>query len=181
MVTVFLSFLFTLASAESRILLPPEILTHLQQEYPSDSPIRPATHEMEVVIQGEKSSQTVRVGIGKEYLNLAAYVDLKSPSFTITFKPTFEITKETKLYFINRYRPLVYKSHTEGMECGKALKIQKNLDQFFSSQGIKFMTKDGSYLNVLGGDFLLTERKENQLHVAYFKVVDDRFSVRLCK
>jgi hypothetical protein len=44
------------------------------------------------------------------------------------------------------------------------------------------MTKDAGYLNLLGGDFLVTHLNEEQqqLHVIYFKIVDSRYASRQC-
>lgn len=178
----FLSFLlvFTTHAENSRLPLPKEIISVLQEEYPLEKSIRPVLEDLTVTIKGEKNSQTAKVGITHDTLDLAAYVDKKVPTFEIFFKPAFEITQETKLFFINRYRPSANKEGG-GMACGKALKIQAHLDKLFSTQGVKLMTKDGAYLNLVGGDFLLTHLEGQQLHVVYFKIVDGKYSSRLCR
>ena len=178
----FLLYLFTLISqAEMHLQLPVEILTVLQEEYPGDAPPKPVPEEMEILFKGEKNSQGVKVGFTKDTLDLAPHVDKAAASFEIEFKLPFEMNENTKLFFINRYRPSANQGDKGGMACGKALKIQSKLNKLFTTQGVKFMTKDASYLNLLGGDFLITHLDDHQqLHVVYFKIIDSRYGSRRC-
>jgi len=176
----FLLSLFLLSHAAHPILLPKDVLSAVQDEYPSETPMKPVVDDIVITIKGDKTSQEVKLNPAQEVLDLAPYVNKKEASFTLFFKPSFEVGEQTKLFFISRYQPSVEKGAHGGLGCGKALKIQKHLDKLFTTQGVKFMTKDASYLNLLGGDFLVTHLDGQTLHVVFFKIVDGRFSNRLC-
>jgi hypothetical protein len=180
MLSLLTFFLVFSSHAEPRVLIPKEVLSTVLDEFPSTASLKPVYDDISVIIEGEKTSHTAKVGISQPELDLVAFVGKNAGNFTLRFQPPFEITPETQLFFINRYRPLADKKHGGGMECGKALRIQKHLDELFTTQGVKFMTKDGAYLNVLGGDFLLAKPEEHQLRVVYFKITDGRYSSRLC-
>jgi hypothetical protein len=85
------------------------------------------------------------------------------------------------LYFINRYKTVQSQGHSFGLPCGKVLKFQSQLDDLFTTQGIKVKGTGGRHLDAFGGDFLLARREGDDIFVSFFKLKDSRYADRLCK
>lgn len=164
---------------EGPVPIPHEVFDQIRDEYPTNKyKMKPERETVEVYIKGEKSFQRVKLGTSQETLDLASYVDNRWKKFEIGFVAPFELTEHTQLFFINRYKG---SGDEKGLPCGKAVKIKGQLDKLFTTQGINLMTKDGAYLNLLGGDFLLTQLDDQRFRIIYFKITDSRWSQRLCK
>jgi hypothetical protein len=176
----FLFFLFV--HADNKIAIPGEVMQILAEQYPTSTmTMTPEREDMTILLKSGNSEQTIKVGLTQETLDLANYVDKKWDHFNIQFTPPFAIEGDAQLFFINRYKPSTEKGAEGGLPCGKALKIHSKLDKLFTTQGIKLMTNGGRYLNLLGGDFLLTHLENQHFRIVYFKIVDSRFPNRLCK
>jgi len=166
---------------QQAVNIPPEVYNVLRDQYPTaDLKIKVKNEDVTVTIRGEGRTQELKMGVTQETLDLATYIDSNWKEFSVSFQAPFPIEGDTQLFFINRYKPIT-EGDKGGLPCGKALKIKSKLGKLFSTQGIKLMTKGNQYLNLIGGDFLLTQLEGQQFRIAYFKIIDSRASQRLCR
>ena len=182
MLLFFNLFFLGFASAESAIDLPAEVIKALREEYSKTSTLemKPVKEDLTITVRSGKNTQTIKRGLTNDRLDLSSYVDIKAESFEASFEAPFPLDANTRMFFINRYKPLQEAGVKGLLPCAKALKIQSNLDKFFTTRGIKLMTKDGRYLNVLGGDILLTHLEGQRLRIVFLKITDSRYANRLC-
>lgn len=165
-----------------KILIPEEIVKVVKQAYNVETEaIKPARVPIEVIFKGEGLDKQVSLGPNRRNLDMARFISPKLKDFYFSLQTQMDFNGETRLFFINRYQPLKIGKQTLGAPCDKSFVIQSKLDDLFDSQGIKVSVPSGHYLNVIGGDYLLTHKEGDTLYVGYFKLRDSRWVERLCK
>lgn len=168
--------------AKMKLFVPQEIFELVESDFSIKNFDETAEfYDVEVTLRSPKGTeQKWKVGYTQEVLDLSHYVDKVWEHFQIQFQSPFPLDGSTSLYFVSRYKSIDVGSQKLGLGCGKALVFKTQIGHFFDTKGFELMTKAGSFLNLLGGDYLLVHKQDSKIKMVYFRVRDGRWSHRLC-
>lgn len=169
-------------AAVKPVMVPAEILDRVRDFYNFQNEFyefKPT--DIDVYIKAGAQEHKVTLGGENNVLDLAKWVPAGVAEISIGFQSPYEFSDKTQLFYVSRYKPMEGKKQQFGLACGKSLKIQTQLKELFTTRGIKLMTQGGHYLNIMGGDYLLTHLDGKHLKVSQVKIRDGRWVDRLCK
>ncbi len=113
-------------------------------------------------------------------LDFSRYVTTKKGTFYLSFKFSDENFQPQKIIFVNRVIPRAMGSEKWGMGCHFAVDITDKFLKENGTRGIELNTSDLRYLNVVGGTFIFSAQKENNLYVSQITFSDSRYKSLDC-
>lgn len=113
-------------------------------------------------------------------LDFSRFITSKKGTFYLSFKFPEESIQPQKVIFVNRVIPRVMGSEKWGMGCHFAVDITDKFIKENGTRGIELNTSDLRYLNVVGGTFIFSAQKDNNLYVSQVTFSDSRYKSLDC-
>ncbi|MGZ3773262.1 MAG: hypothetical protein ACXVCY_02155 [Pseudobdellovibrionaceae bacterium] len=141
------------------------------------------------VILAQKNSGIIKDDAVKIFLpkgggeiDLSQYVTGKNGSFFVGFDfPPFEGATGKKVVFISDTKKRKIGGQIFGAGCNRYFDITEKFLKEMKGEGIKVNTTQERYISVLGGTFLLSAKKNDEVHVARISFKNSQFPSLFCK
>ena len=113
-------------------------------------------------------------------LDFSRYITGKKGTFYLSFKFPEESVQPQKIIFVNRVIPRIIGTEKWGMGCHSAVDITEKFLKENEKQGLELNTSDLRHLNVVGGTFIFSAQKDNNLYVSQITFSDSRYKSLDC-
>lgn len=132
------------------------------------------------IIKGEAVKISLPKGGGN--IDLSQYLTGKKGSFYVGFEyPAFGAASAKKIVFVSGTRKRKIGGQIFGAGCNQYFDISDKFLKEMKGEGLKVNTTQERYLSVLGGTFLLSAKKDNEVHLAQVTFTNSQFPSLFCK
>lgn len=132
------------------------------------------------IIKGEAVKISLPKGGGN--IDLSQYITGKKGSFYVGFEyPAFEAASAKKVVFVSGTRKRKIGGQIFGSGCNQYFDISDKFLKEMKGEGLKVNTTQERYLSVLGGTFLFSAKKDNEVHLTQVTFTNSQFPSLFCK
>lgn len=116
-------------------------------------------------------------------IDLAEFVTEQKGSYFVKFDLAEELghSKELKVYFVSGAKKRKIADEVVGAGCNTFFDISKKFDAQFVLQGFKVNTTRDRHISVLGGTFVFSVKKDNQIYISQVTFTDSSNKHLLCE
>lgn len=180
----FSTFFQSSAANLQELQIPQKVYDSIKANYQLDvTEIEPEMVDVVLELKSQETLFKLPLGYTQETIDLAQYINTKDLSFEWKLATPYESdSKNTKVYFISRYKPFkMFSGKMAGYPCGTVYRFGNKVDRVLNTDPLSIMTRSRQYLSLLGGDYLILHLDAKKLKISYFKVRDTRWTHELCK
>ncbi len=132
------------------------------------------------VVEGEAVRIDMPKGGGN--IDLSRYITNQRGSFYVGFEfPAFAEAKNKKVLFVSGTRKRKIEGKIFGAGCNQFFDITDHFFKEMKGEGIKVNTTQERYLSVIGGTFLFSAQKDNDVLIAQVTFKNPQFSALFCE
>lgn len=114
-------------------------------------------------------------------LDLSRYITDKKGTFYLKFEFPHEDFQPQKVIFFSRIVPRIIAKEKWGQNCFTALDISEKFLENNEGKGIELNTSDERYLNVVGGTFIFSAKRDNKFYVSQVTFVNSKYKSLDCE
>jgi hypothetical protein len=134
----------------------------------------------EGIVEGEAVKIHLPKGGGS--IDLSRYITSQQGSFYVGIEyPAFETATAKKVVFVSRTRKRKIGAEVFGAGCNQVFDITDRFQKEMAGEGLKVNTTQERYISVIGGTFLFSAQKDNEVLLAQVTFTNPQYQHLFCE